>query len=362
MKFEFHNFLNKVSNYPEDNDHFLGEASWGMALALNERFTQMDLSPSIVINESLSPPVHVRIKDRLYGYYGEQSTNSLNGNYDVVASGDLLGHSERHGISLEALDYTRGKATQLIDEATQKAVAELSRIGILKAPHDSLEGSLLRAHMQGFDIDNILYHETEAENVRSILEEGFALNKVGSRGGDEQVPDGVFLKSNSHLINVATNPVQMAFLVRKEKQKTFESRKDLGDFLLEDPMYSSLSADCDLVNELYQEIVDDFNKALDKEPRRSEKRREIRDNIRSTIEDWKVDCDKAAAKARGRATEIFKESGFDTVSIKNDLGSFNRLVETAIILNPENVKSIQHGFLPTLSMDQSIRLEISLSL
>src|SRR5690606_33567996 len=46
------------------------------------------------------------------------------------------------------------------------------------------------------------YHQTSKESIRGIEKEGFNINRIGARGSDWQMPNGVFLKTTGKGISI----------------------------------------------------------------------------------------------------------------------------------------------------------------
>lgn len=195
---------------------------------------------------------------------------------------------------------------------------------------------------------SIFYHQTDKNNLQAIEENGFDLSIVGARAGDEQMPDGVFVKRTDEDISVGATPenvIQIPVFVKAENPIYFDSRTDLVKYLSSDFIYDDLQFQRWKYDKEMDKKVDAMYKdeSLTKYERGTpEWKVEFNANmkkIKDTITDWGLEVNNISALARKRATELFNEEGYDTVIVRNDIGSFNRSTWTMVVLNPTHVKS-----------------------
>lgn len=344
--FQFHQYLQESELYPDDSPYFIESAPWAMAVTLNRYLKDIGEYSEIVIpgDGVHSAEAYVKVGDKVYSVLGEEPASSL-GRFKVVSEDNLIKFS---GIHINDMSKDITAAQQVIKKALNRSMLELIKKGPKQFDQSLFEVKMLKASQQGFEINNIMYHETEKMSSFGIKSEGFDLSIKGARESDETMPDGVFVKPNTNQIDVAMEPVQMPMLVRKGKRKVFEDRDSIAEFLKEDPLYKDLchkvkDAD-DKYNDDYKVIEKRLTDILDEFGRRSPELKALREEMNVFLDSWKVSARKEATSARERATAIFKEHGIDVVRIKKDEGSFGRIVDTTIVLNPNNIRSLQDDF------------------
>lgn len=344
--FEFHKYLQQSERYPDEVPHFIESAPWEMAVALNRYLRDIgEYSEIIVPNEERTAPVYVKVNDKLYSSLGEEDAKTLNIGWKVISEDSMTKYAKKH---VNEMGREIREANLVISRSVERAIIEIIKRGPKNCDPDLFEVKMLRATQQGFDIKRIMYHETEKKNALDIRIKGFDLDKVGARGSDETMPDGVFVKPTSGQIDVAMEPVQMPMLLRKGKTKSFISRESLEEFLKDDFAYKELAHMVSAIDDSYNVISDNFQQklidTLASSGRRSDEVKSVRAEFNAMLDVWRDEIKVAATNARERATAVFKEQGFDMVRIEQDQGSFGRVVDTTIILNPDNIRSLQDSF------------------
>jgi hypothetical protein len=194
-----------------------------------------------------------------------------------------------------------------------------------------------------------LYHETTAANAAGIEAGGFDVSKLGARAGDEQMPNGVFLKRNGKSIGL-TRPddaeVQIPLIANLHtKIKEFPDRDALSRHLRQDKKYASIADEQKLIDQEYKSKMADLeNRAWtrDKSPDSIAAQGEI-DQL---LKDWTDKGNDIAARARERSTELLKKQGLDGIRVWNDAGSFGRKVDTTVMFDPANLRSPYAKFDP----------------
>ena len=173
----------------------------------------------------------------------------------------------------------------------------------------------------------VVYHQTTAENKDSIYGAGFDLSKVGARGSDEGVPDGIFMKPTDADAGFR-GKVQMPLFTNLKNPFLVRDRESLDSFLRMSEQYFKWSQETVFTD---KEKAREFDKI--------EKGSNDLDAMDAFIEQWKQLNESNAAQSREAATEFLRNEGFDGVVLDRDKGSFGREVKTIIAFDPNQVKS-----------------------
>jgi hypothetical protein len=210
----------------------------------------------------------------------------------------------------------------------------------------SQAGRIGRAKEMAFDTDTVLYHQTKKENTPSIMREGFDLSRVGARGTDDTMPDGVFLKSNDQDIGVGASGAdadQLPVFVKRSNLFEVKDREALKSFLQTDPEYRKLQAEADKID---IRIAREYDEASDRLGPNDKL-----ESLDAILEKGQKELEKASSAARARATEILKQKGYDGIVMRNDKGGMfgRRQVETTVIFDPSNIRSVNAAFDPEKS-------------
>lgn len=162
-----------------------------------------------------------------------------------------------------------------------------------------------------------LYHQTEKGALPDIQKYGFTLSKGRARLGDEQMPDGVYLKPTNEDIGLGEegDRVQLAVSAGVKNPLVLADRAALAEYLAKDEIYLGLKQEVDRLEQ-------DSAKNETGEP----------------VELWELRIEQAATAARARATEIIKQGGHDALILERDQGSSGRQVKSIVVLEPQNVR------------------------
>jgi L-rhamnose mutarotase len=222
----------------------------------------------------------------------------------------------------EATEWLRAKAKGL--DMSQKARME-------------------RARAMGFDVDKIYYHETESKNEESIYKNGFDINRLGARASDNGMPDGVFLKSNDKSIGLSDNGIQIPVFINLNNVMKFVHRDDVARLLRVDGEFRKLFDSWEKKSIDYDKK---FGFLFDKSFEKGVNDELIDKHLDMIMDLWKSDQNATAVKLRGIITKYFIDNGYDGINVINDVGSFNRNVNTTVVFDPKNIRSINAAFDP----------------
>ena len=255
--------------------------------------------------------------------------------------------------SIEAVDLQKEKsAGQLVarasEDAEQTPIADfLSKIetfiGTIK---DSAEKVSKVVDENGEPM--VLFHQTEGD----ITE--FDLRHPGAGTSDHMTPFGIFLKPTPNDIGLR-GKVQIPLFASIRNPLVFESRTDLVRWLEENvPGYK---ADADRLKDIDWEYGRKNDKAweadekvfLDLREQRingeiteEEFRRrfdEYQSESQKVLDEWSEASRELSVQMKDMIGTYLRGSGYDGVHIRRDAGSFGRVVETYIALEPSQVKS-----------------------
>lgn len=185
----------------------------------------------------------------------------------------------------------------------------------------------------------VLYHQTSKTSAEGIRAEGFDTSKVGARGSDEEMPDGIFLKPNNSDIGLNrkdSDVEQLPLYAKIENPLNFKNRAGLAGFLSQAEGYDEAARETRRID---KEVAEEYD--------RMDAVAQANDSFNDEFFEWadlhfeegRKRIDAAAAKARAIATEYLKEEGVDGVVIAEDAGSFGRKVNTFVVFDPTQVKS-----------------------
>ncbi len=231
--------------------------------------------------------------------------------------------------------------TQALETARQNAVK------MLGLPENNT--AMDRARAMGFRSEQ--FHETGADNLAGIYEQGFAPRKAVAAASDNETPYGVFTKDTGRSIGLAReNEVQIPVLVRTnegtESFRQFADREDLTNRLgVWNQEIASLLRAGVLDDKARAKQIDALGEMLSTRSRPG-------NSGMSNAEIWKqIDAlasgDPALnARAKQLITDEFLKRGIETVGLAKDAGSMGRSVGTTISLNPANVRSRFAAFDP----------------
>ena len=187
----------------------------------------------------------------------------------------------------------------------------------------------------------VLYHQTSKENEQGIKATGFDISKVGARGTDEQMPDGIFLKpfpNDIGLTKSADETAQIPLYAKMLSPAYFQTRDDVSAYLSKADGYDEAAYK---VKDIDRAIVKEYDDLTAGEERNADGRFEQSyfDKADKIFADGNERMREAAAKARKIAGDYLQSNGHDGVVINADAGSFGRKTSTLVVFDANQVKS-----------------------
>lgn len=188
-----------------------------------------------------------------------------------------------------------------------------------------------KGHVHGFP--QVFYHETETENVKPILKSGFDTNLNKNRLTDEQMPDGVFLKSTPNPIGVSRKETsQIPVYSRAKNPAWFFDRDHLEKHMMNVPEYAQKRNEYSEINRRHDRNWNEVynSKGMDHNTQIS-KMREITDA-------WGKEIDQKSSEMRSVVTNHLKSLGHDSIFVNNDRGSRGRETNTHVVFDSGDIK------------------------
>jgi hypothetical protein len=203
-------------------------------------------------------------------------------------------------------------------------------------------------------VPKIYFHETLKSNLKDIEENGFDTNIVISRGNDNLMPNGIFLKNTDKEIGVGGSgdkiqiPVYVS--VKWEKVNFFEDRDELYEFAVnKNPDFHSAYWAVENYDKKMSKFFDEFfdyrnyfsnyERGTDAYKKRLQ---QFSDETEEYLREWDIELKRLSAISREITTEIFTSLGIEAIVIRNDTGSFGRKVWTLVVLNPYKIKAVNN--------------------
>lgn len=199
----------------------------------------------------------------------------------------------------------------------------------------------------------VLYHETNSENVNAIRKQGFNISKVGARLGDNNVPNGIFMKPNDKPIGLSNNSSQIPLYASIKNPLTLNNREEVQSYFLKNNEYKKLIRESDdldsYYNKIMKELENEFYRIVETEgkgerdysnPVVRKARDMYRIKTKEHLKEWHRKINIIATKARSVLTQLLIKKGYDGLIIENDEGSFGRRTKTIIALNPNQVRLV----------------------
>lgn len=192
----------------------------------------------------------------------------------------------------------------------------------------------------------VLFHETEPEAAAKIEGEGFDIGKVGARGSDPVMPDGVFMKPTDESIGIASGVIsdggdetQIPLYASIENPLRVTNRQELIEFLKErSDEYQDALLRAEEIDRETSSRVDELEEEMMNVSR--EQMGEFLDEMDRVLEEGREAQREEAARARELATEILKAEGYDGLIMQVDGGAFGRSVTTIVAFSPEQVRIV----------------------
>lgn len=207
-----------------------------------------------------------------------------------------------------------------------------------------------RALTQGFvpHRQSWYFHETPSTNIPGLEERGFDLGRINARKGEDQLPNGVYLKRSGSPIRVGgDNAAQIPLLLHHDlhRVKDFGDRSTLARYLKDrSPQYRDVADEQKELDRMYGQRTDDLMKRSMTRQNTPESEAAGRELDR-VLKVWGDLTDQTAGLARGISTDIFKGEGYPGVRLWNDQGSWGRKTDTTVVFDPSKLKSPWAKFL-----------------
>lgn len=319
---------------------------YAIAISLYDRLEAYGFSPTLYANKQNEEPVIVESLGRTFDSNGA-SIDDKN-NYSRLPRKNIFNAASWNGVEKEDLLKCVEHAHKELSAAIDNSLADYLKFSP-ELPPLQLEGRLLAAKKEGFDIHTLHYHETEKENEKSIVLNGFDINNVGARSGDNILPDGVFFKPNKNTVELAINPVQMAFLLKKEKSIFFETRDDFEHYTHTIPGVLEISEKISELDINYKKSFDETleNFMVSEEPKKTKIGLELND----LLGNWKSGIRELSAQSRKIITNKLKSERVTTLVIDSDHGSFGRNVSSTIALDTRDILHANINSLPKITLE-----------
>ncbi len=186
---------------------------------------------------------------------------------------------------------------------------------------------------------NVLYHETNSDNIPSIKEHGFNITKISNRASDEQMPNGIFLKNNKERIGVSRKDkeYQIPVYARNKNPIYFYDRNELESHMMANsPEYKLLRKQHTDTDDYYNSLIDQQWKNLGIGTEEEQNRKDSEHE--NTLHEWETKINEISAKMRDIITNHLKSKGYDSLAMTNDVGSNGRSTMTQVIFDPNDIK------------------------
>ena len=196
-----------------------------------------------------------------------------------------------------------------------------------------------------------LYHQT-AEDITE-----FDPRHPGAGRSDYKTPFGIFLKRTDKDIGLKGKK-QMRLYANAKNPLRAENREELVRKLRD--VSHEYAAVCDEIAEMdrtYKKRVDDAGRKLNdymiewRQNNTDASRRAIYDDATynelsdaedALVDEWVAKDDKLSSEAKEIITAALIDAGYDSVFLTKDAGSFGRETDAIIVLNPNQVKSVDN--------------------
>ncbi len=204
--------------------------------------------------------------------------------------------------------------------------------GLLSSPAAKkfLEGTKI---VDGKGNPLILYHQTREGNVSLIEKEGFNVTKVGARGTDETMPDGIFMKTTERALPLSDRPDlerQIPLVASIRNPLRVKTRAELTNWATKNsPEYARQ------INER-RTFIDDAAAEMHEMVRANpfDSDGKIANFHDKTMEEFI----KISGEARKTLTKLLRDKGYDGVIMAHDQGGAT-WTKAIVALDPTQVKS-----------------------
>jgi hypothetical protein len=198
----------------------------------------------------------------------------------------------------------------------------------------------------------IMYHETNRDNAAAISQSGFDIDKIGARGSDETMPDGIFFKPTNEPIGVArTQPLQMPFALSIQKPLQVRDRDHLAAILGKNQHWQKFATQYDRLEksivrayEMMAKRQDDFHHREGRKA--SPESTRLQAQINKMFTKGREVAIRVATKARALSTQIIRSAGYDGLVMERDQGGTfgNKYVTTVVIFQPDQARRVRFNW------------------
>lgn len=203
----------------------------------------------------------------------------------------------------------------------------------------------------------VFYHQTSKKSAKSIYDTKFDINKVGARGTDNGTPDGFFFKTNDKDIGVGSskkeNIEQMPVYLKIKNPLMVKNRDTLKwQMSTESEKYKNLLEEAKQIDKYFGKIDAEleaqakevgYKLRADRENKKlQDEYYAISDKQDENFSNWEEAVNKNAEESRKELTATIKKMGYDGINLQQDEGSFGRSVNTWIVFEPTQIKSVNN--------------------
>ncbi len=253
-----------------------------------------------------------------------------------------------------------GQNVKLKGKSFQDVIKYADDENVYYQDRDSEGGALSRGQIKYFKNSKVrdaegrlipLYHQTDSEFTV------FDVRAQGAGASDNETPFGIFLKSSDKDIGLSGKK-QMKLYANITNPLYAKNRSDLKEQLISlSPTYAELIKQHQGLDSLYKEKFERAKKELieymttwrKQNPNASrtalyddEKFNEIYNAEDELIEEWGDKADNLSLKAKEAIVKALKDNGYDGIILEKDEGSFGRITDAYIALEPNQVKDINN--------------------
>jgi hypothetical protein len=189
----------------------------------------------------------------------------------------------------------------------------------------------------------LVYHQTRPQAQSKIRRQGFSLSHARNRSSDREMPDGVFVKFNDAPLGVGG--VQIPLYVRAENPLRVKDREALLAWLFRNsPEYVQLRQEAEQVDREYDSTFQAIfhQKTPQGVERGTQAWKDIREDrsrrMTAVLDAWNPASDEYSARLRALTLRALRAAGHDSLWMERDEGTKGRVVETLVLLDPEQVR------------------------
>jgi len=335
--FDFHNYLNG-----SENDSTIRK--WALTLAIFDRLSFHGLPVEMHVNrDRLSdPPLVVSLGSMQVSYRGSENIDDIE---DWAFLSRSFANKACENLRLPHLDLDNAViiATEDVNQAINKSIENWIKYGDINQPGTSLEAKIYSLKKLGFNTEKMLYHETESEFESKITSDGFDLSFIRGRRSELTLPDGVYFKPTKKPLDLASNPVQMPFLIKASTPLIITDRESMSSSKVFSSNVEEMKVKYEQGNDYHDGITKEILELVIKTPLNDE----LESRMRLAMESWREFIDDSAAAIRKEITNGLKSQGVRVLTVLNDKGSLGRSIESTISLYPEDIISPLLNSVPT---------------